>query len=104
MNLCAEVSANSLDKNPESQILLSHASRAAHFILKVRHRPCSWLRRRVQYTQIDSHAILVGSWLRKDERRTCPLCTSVLVHQAQLFELAYLVTHKLQLWRSVLAS
>jgi hypothetical protein len=73
-------------------------------ILKVRHRPCSWLRRRVQYTQIDSHAILIGPWLRKDERRTRPLCSSVLVHQAQLFELAYLVTHKLQLQRGVLAS
>jgi hypothetical protein len=62
-------------------------------ILKVRHRPCSWLCRRVRYTQIDSHAILVGPWLRKDERRTRPLCSSVLVHQAQLFELVYLVTH-----------
>jgi hypothetical protein len=52
----------------------------------------------------DSHAILVEPWLRKDERRTRSLCSSVLVHQAQLFELAYLVAHELQLRRSVLAS
>jgi hypothetical protein len=61
-------------------------------ILKVRHRPCSRLRRRVRYTQIDSHAILVGPWLRKDERRTRPLSFSVLVHQAHLVEIVYLVT------------
>jgi hypothetical protein len=29
-NLCAELSANSLDKNPALQILLSHISHAAH--------------------------------------------------------------------------
>jgi hypothetical protein len=73
-------------------------------ILKVRQRPCSWLRRRVRYTQIDSHAVLVGPWLRKDERGIRPLCSSVLVHQAQLFDLAYLVTHKLQLRQRVIAS
>jgi hypothetical protein len=55
-------------------------------------------------TQIDSHAILVGHWLRKDERLTRPLCSSVLEHQPQLFELAYLVTHKPHLRRCVLAS
>jgi hypothetical protein len=50
------------------------AMQVVQLILKVRHRPCSWLRRRVRYTQIDSHAILVGPWLRKDERRTRPFC------------------------------
>jgi hypothetical protein len=30
VNLCAEVSAKTLVKNPASQIFLSHASRAAH--------------------------------------------------------------------------
>jgi hypothetical protein len=33
------------------------------------------------------------AWLRKDERWTRLICSSVLVYQAQLFELAYLVTH-----------
>jgi hypothetical protein len=66
-------------------------------ILKVRYRPCCWLRRRVRYRWIDSHAILVGPWLRKYERGTRPLSAGVLVHQAQLFELAYLVTLKLPL-------
>jgi hypothetical protein len=73
-------------------------------ILKVRHRPCSWLCGRVRYTQIDSNAILVGPWLRKDERRTRPLCSSVLAYQAQPFELVYLVTHELHRRRSVLTS
>jgi hypothetical protein len=44
-------------------------------------KTCSRLRRRVRYTQIDSHAILAGPWHRKDERGTRPLCSSVLVHQ-----------------------
>jgi hypothetical protein len=62
----------------------------------------AWLTR--LYTQIDSHAILVGPRLRKDERGTRPLCSGVLLYQAQLFELAYLVSHKLQLRRSLFAS
>jgi hypothetical protein len=72
-------------------------------ILKVMHRPCGWLRRRVRYTQIYSHPILVGSWLLKDEQWTRTLYSIVIKHQVQLFELAYLVTHKLQLRRGVLA-
>jgi hypothetical protein len=77
---------------------------AVQLILKVRHRSCSWLRRSIRYTQIDSHAILVGPWLRKDERGARPLCSNVFVYQAQLFERAYLITHKIQLRRGVLAS
>jgi hypothetical protein len=58
---------------------------------------------RVRYTQINSHAILVGPQIRENEQGTALLCSGVLVHQALLFELAYFVTHDFQLRRSVLA-